>query len=84
VIAQTGAITFRNTTINTSACAAAPVEESEEEESEEAVAGLPDSGGAPIPEDMALPWSLVAVAGVSAFVLAAGVLAFRRRSNLKK
>lgn len=87
VIAQTAAITFRNTTINTTPCVAAPaapvedVEEEEDEDTEETIAALPDSGGAPIRADVAFPWSLVAVGGVSALALTAGVQAYRRRTH---
>jgi hypothetical protein len=95
VIAQTAAITFRNTTINTSACAVAPAggggggggvgtggsSDVDDEENADAVAGLPDTGGAPIREDAALPWGLLAVGGASTLVLAAGALALRRRNK---
>lgn len=74
LLARNGAVTLNNTTINRGPLCV-PITDVEEEE--EAVSGLPDTGGAPI-QDGSFPWSLVIVGGVSAVALALGVQAYRR------
>jgi hypothetical protein len=70
-LALSGAtVTLDDNTITNPVCLGAPAVE-------EAVSGLPDTGGAPI-QDGSFPWSLVIVGGVSAAALALGVRAYRR------
>jgi Ice-binding-like len=75
-----GAVTLDNNTFTTPVCVLptpTAVPGGEDEEEEEAVTGLPDTGGAPIRNE-GFPWSLVIVGGFSALALAGGVRAYRR------
>jgi len=73
LLARNGAATLNNTTVNRGPLCAVITDQVEEE----AVTGLPDTGGAPIGNE-GFPWSLVIIGGVSAVALAVGVQAYRR------
>jgi len=71
VIAQTAAITFRNTTVNNSSCAASATPTT--------TPGLPDTGIAPDGES--IPWNIAALAGISMLALTSlGILFLRKRA----
>lgn len=81
-LAQTGSVTLDSNTITGDAClppaptATAPPATSAP--STTPVSGLPDTGGAPIRDNVDRPWGLVILGGFTAIALALGVRRYRR------